>query len=273
MQYLDSNSILSEHQFGFRSSHSTSDQLIITYDDITKYIDQGLTVDLVFFDYSKAFDKVCHVVLLRKLSDIGVCHQILSWIQCFLTERKLHVKVSDSTSTERNVTSGVPQGSVLGPLLFLIYVNHVVFGLKCRFKIFADDIKLYLCFSSSDLQVVERVIQDDISALVSTSKSWGLVMNVSKCICLRFCPRSSTAPHEGISPYTIGDEPIKFSFSHSDLGVMIDRTLKFHNHVRRNANICNALTTNLFSSTLSREADFLMNIYRAHIRTKVQNQM
>ena len=95
-------------------------------------------------------------------------------------------------------------------------------------------------------------------------------MNVSKCICLRFCPRSSTAPHEGISPYTIEDDHIKFSFSHSDLGVTIDRTLKFHNHVRRTANICNGLTTNLLSSTLSREADFMMNIYRAYIRPQLE---
>ena len=79
-----------------------------------------------------------------------------------------------------------------------------------------------------------------------------------------------TAPHVGISPCTIGDEYIKFSFSHSDLGVIMDCTLKFHNHIRRNANICNGLTTNLFISTLSREADFLMNIYRAHIRPQIE---
>ena len=91
-----------------------------------------------------------------------------------------------------------------------------------------------------------------------------------QCICLQFCPRSSTALYVAISPYIIGDEHIKFSFSHSDLGVTIDRTLKFHNHVKRNVNICNGRTTNLLSSTLSREADFMLNIYKAYIRPQLE---
>ena len=270
LEFLESNSLLSPHQFGFRSGHSTNDQLIVTYNDITGFIDSRLVVDLVFFDYSKAFDTVRHVVLIQKLFDIGVCQQILSWIECFLRERSMQVKVSGSISESRSVKSGVPQGSVLGPLLFLIYVNHTISNLECHYKIFADDTKLYLSYSSQEFSTGETAVQRDIDALVHTSKSWGLEMNVSKCVCLRFCSRALDAQHVGDSPYTVGSKSIRFASSHSDLGVTIDRSLKFHDHIRRSANVCNALTTNIFSCTLNREAEFLINIYKSHIRPKLE---
>ena len=112
----------------------------------------------------------------------------------------------------------------------------------------------------------EQVLQDDIDTLVSTSRSWGLIMNVSKCVCIRFCSRSHAVPYEGFSPYTVGTEHINFVSSHSNLGVRVDRSLKFHEHIRHTANKCNGLTTNLLSSTLSRDSMFLMNVYTSHIR-------
>ena len=99
--------------------------------DLINYIPCQVTLSILLTSVScRILEKPCCFVMC-KLSDVGVCHQILPWIECFMTECKLHVKVSDSTSTEINVISGVPQGSALGPILFLIYVNHVVFGLKC----------------------------------------------------------------------------------------------------------------------------------------------
>ena len=116
---------------------------------------------MVFCDYSKAFDKVSHDVLLEKLAQIGVCIPLLRWIEMFLTRRVMQVRVSSALSASRPVTSGVPQGSVLGPALFLIYVNHVVAHLNCKFMIFADDIKLYLSHTS-DLPSSQEALQRDI---------------------------------------------------------------------------------------------------------------
>ena len=187
-EFISENSLLSEHQFGFRSGHSTVDQLLATYNDITGYIDQGKVVDLLFFDYSKAFDKVRHIILLQKLSDLGICPQILNWISYSLRSRTMRVRISGVLGHSEPVTSGVPQGSVLGPVLFLLYVNYVVAELTCKFKIFADDVKLYLSFETNNFSEGTEVAQNNIDILVKTSSSWGLTMNTSKCVCMRFSP-------------------------------------------------------------------------------------
>ena len=170
MEYLESNQLLTPEQFGFRKACSTSDQLLATYNMISTKVDEGkIVVDLVFFDYSKAFDVVCHVILLRKLLEIGVDGDILRWICAFLRNRSMRVKVEDSVGSSTRVTSGVPQGSVLGPILFLVYINHVVADLQCHYKIFADDIKLYLGFAPSSCAGAQLRFQQCIDKLVSTS--------------------------------------------------------------------------------------------------------
>ena len=269
--YLESNDLISPHQFGFRSGHSTTDQLLLTYNDLTKAIDEGRTVDLIFFDFSKAFDTVSHVVLLQKLLSLGVSGELLDWINVFLTNRQMKVKVRNSLSSPRQVFSGVPQGSVLGPLLFIVYINFVVSSLSCKFKIFADDIKLYLAFDSlSPTHEDFSVLQADVDQLVRTSAAWGLKMNSDKCVVIRFAPKSSPLPFSGLSPYKIDDEYIKFVTCHSDLGVCVDRSLKFHEHIRRSVAVVGNLTTNLLSCTVCRDPDFLVDLYTTHVRPKLE---
>ena len=241
--------------------------MILTYNDISFSADCGKSTDLILFDFSKAFDLVNHTILLTKLHHIGITGQVCDWIASFLSNRSMRVRVAGMLSHTVAVTSGVPQGSVLGPLLFIIYVNHVVAGLSTKYMIFADDLKMYLSNqSTTDDESLVNTLQSDVDYLVSASSSWGLKLNHDKCVTMRFSPRNCNLPFTGISPYKILDNHINFVESHSDLGVLIDRNLKFHIHIRKKVGMVGGLTTNLLSCTLSRDADFLMNIYKSHIR-------
>ena len=122
-EYLDTHELLAANQFGFRHGRTVDDQLLLVYDDVSCWLDSGESVDIVFFDFAKAFDTVSHGLLLVKLRHLGVSGSILSWLGDFLLGRTMQVSVSGLCSAPRNICSGVPQGSVLGPLLFLIYVN------------------------------------------------------------------------------------------------------------------------------------------------------
>ena len=120
----------------------------------------------------------------------------LSWIEYFLTRREMKVKVRDAISAPRQVLSSVPQGSLLGPLLFIIYNNNIVSCLSYRYMIFADDIKLYLSFDMSDSTAsVFQILQTEINILSQISAAWGLKLNASKCAVMRFSPNSSSLPY------------------------------------------------------------------------------
>ena len=146
----------------------------------------------------------------------------------------------------------------------------MVSGLSCRYKIFADDIKIYLAHESIVPDINEIFIQQNITSLVAVASSWGLSMNPSKCVCLRFSPRSSSLPFEGLSPYQINDSPINFALSYPDLGVTVDRNFKFHAHVKGKTAIASGLTSNILGCTLCRDADFLINIYKSLIRPMLE---
>ena len=264
-EYLDTNSLLSEHQFGFRTGYSTSDQLLLVYEEVSACVDDGEVVDIVLCDYSKAFDVVCHSILLAKLSSIGIDGQILAWITSFLSDRSMEVLVKEQPSRPRRVESGVPQGSVLGPLLFLVYINHIAAGLSCKYKIFADDLKIYArTRSKTGLAALETEMQADIDTLARTSSSWGLNMNASKCAVLRFSRRIGGDPDP--PTYTLNDNPLPSVQSHRDLGVIIDTSLKFHEHISTVTHKVAGLAQSFLKTTVCRSPEFMLFLLTTHIR-------
>ena len=141
--HLEINDILTPHQHGFRKGFSTETQLISVLDDWLSSLDKQTMTDVLLIDFSKAFDSVPHQRLLLKLNYYGITSNSLSWIENFLLDRTQCVQVSGTKSSWIRVTSGVPQGTVLGPLLFLIYINDIVHNRNSKIKLFVDDAVLY----------------------------------------------------------------------------------------------------------------------------------
>ena len=142
MSHCIDNNIFSDSQYGFRNRRGCTLQLLKVLDDWTKAIDNGLPVDTLYLDLQKAFDSVPHQRLILKLERLGITGNLSRWIKNFLSERKQRVVLNGISSDWTDVISGVPQGSVLGPILFILYVNDLPDKVKSYCKIFADDTKL-----------------------------------------------------------------------------------------------------------------------------------
>lgn len=269
-KYLESNHLLSPHQFGFRRGRTVDDQLLLTYNSVTSWLDSTKVVDVVLFDFAKAFDTVCHSVLITKLRLLGVGGKVLCWIRDFLTERSMWVTVGGHRSTARSVLSGVPQGSVLGPLLFLIYINNLPVSITNNCKLFADDLKIYLKVASNTSLSLARDLsscQRDIDQICEVAASWGLKLNAEKCVVLRF--QRGEVSWDGVIPlsrYNINGEHINIVSSHKDLGVTVDNTLRFHVHIRQIVNKAAGLSSNILKTTLCRSEHFMKTLLISHIR-------
>ena len=231
--YLAENSPISNHQWGFMHHRSSTSALISVIHDWLNALNNGHEVCVVFFDVRKAFDSVPHIPLLQKLSDIGLNPFILRWIKSYLTNRKQFVVVDGSSSTPLQVLSGVPQGSVLGPLLFIIYINDVVSQISggSKINLFADDIALYRIINSAD--DYER-LQDDINAVSSCLAAKHLNLNSGKCCYLLLSRKRALS----IPPPTLllnGDHLVSVA-SYKYLGVLITSNLMWSSHI---TNVCN----------------------------------
>ena len=148
MKHIEVHGILSDQQHGFRKRRSCDSQFIMTLQDLAAGMDEGQQIDAILPDFSKAFDKVPHERLAVKLRHYGIQGNLLQWIQSFLRDRCQQVRVEGQSSTSIPVVSGVPQGTVLGPLLFLLYINDLPQKVSSTARLFADDSLLYLKISS-----------------------------------------------------------------------------------------------------------------------------
>lgn len=170
INYLEEQTIIFKQQHGFRKGYSCDTQLTGFVHDLHSSLDSGYQVDAIFLDYSKAFDRVPHHRLILKLTQLNIHPNVIAWIKEFLSHRTQYTVVNNSHSNYVNVRSGVPQGSVLGPLLFLIYINDLPNCVSSHIRLFADDCVLYRNISSNadrellqfDLGNIKRVHQREL---------------------------------------------------------------------------------------------------------------
>ena len=182
MRHLDIHQILSDQQHGFRKKRSCESQLIITVQDLAVALEENEQMDAILLYFSKAFDKVSHQRLAIKLDYYGIRGNLLQWIKSFLANRKQQVLVEGHTSSPAPVTSGVPQGTVLGPLLFLIYINDLPLKVSSTTRLFADDSLLYWRIKSPE---DARILQEDLDKLQEWERDWQMSFNASKCEVIR----------------------------------------------------------------------------------------
>lgn len=173
---LEQSAHLSNTQFGFRANHSTVSLLLSAVHDWSLCLELRSSVHCIFLDFAKAFDSVAHEHLLIKLQCIGINGELLQWIRSFLTHRLQGVVVNGTYSDWLSVRSGVPQGSVLGPLLFLLYIDDLHSIVKhSKLKLYADDVALYREIKSeADCQL----LQDDLDPICGWANKWQLRLNV-----------------------------------------------------------------------------------------------
>lgn len=258
-QLLDfalSQNVLPDEQHGFVSGRSTLTNLISAIDDWTRAWDQGLNTDVVYLDFSRAFDKVPHNRLLSKLEHFGVRGNLLSWIRAFLTNRSFRVRVGSTYSSEdKKVTSGVPQGSVLGPVLFILYTADLPSSIRSTCLFYADDAKIYSC-----PQLNPGVLQRDLDLLGEWCDDWLLPLNLEKCCVMHIGHGNSDIT------YRLGGRVIQTVTRHSDLGLLVADDLTWTDHIaslsakarkvtwllQKNFNRCDIKTAKLLYETYVR---------------------
>ena len=178
LTFAEGNNLINGCQHGFVRGKSCLTNLLESFEQWTRALDEGYGIDVVYLDYRKAFDTVPHKRLLLKLRNYGFTEKYIKWIENFLTGRKMRVGINNSYSRWTDILSGVPQGSVLGPLLFILYVNDLPSWITNSMRMFADDTKVWSRVSN---ERDTAGLQDDLNSLCNWSDQWLLKFNVEKC--------------------------------------------------------------------------------------------
>jgi ribonucleases P/MRP protein subunit RPP40 len=207
--------LIRDSQHGFRRGRSCLTNLLTFLDKVTRAADEGHDVDAIYLDFAKAFDKVPHQRLLVKLRNLGIGGSFLRWIRDWLDGRRQRVHVGGRGSGWRRVTSGVPQGSVLGPLLFLVFINDLEEGVMNSVLKFVDDTKLFGIVENEGQQM-----QRDLCTIVEWSRTWQIEFVIDKCKILHIGGRN------GRLTYSMEGRLLEEMEVEKDLGVMISQDLK-----------------------------------------------
>ena len=218
--------MLYSQKFGFQKNSLTEMQLLDCYNDWSAAQNAGNSVDVINLDFANAFDSVIHIKLLLKLAAYGISGNLLAWIKCFLTDRSHYVCINNASSVSQSVLSGVPQGTVVGPILFIIYVNDIpdVAENGIVLDLFADDSKMYNAIESvQDCLVLQKALVK----LVIRARLWQLILNVDKCLVLHI----GKANPQYV--YCIDGSSLEAPEQVVDLGITMSKNLTFHEHIKR----------------------------------------
>ena len=214
-------------QSGFVPGDSTTNQLAYLYNTFCKAVDSGLEVRAIFCDISKAFDRVWHKGLISKLKAAGITGDLLNWISSYLHNRKQRVCLPGSLSAWKHIEAGVPQGSILGPLLFLIlYINDIINDISSNIRLFADDTSLYIIVR--DPARAAETLNTDIRSITSWADKWLVKFNPKKTESLLISRKSTRLNHPSVYMRDCLIPEVDF---HKHLGLNLSGDLTWHKHI------------------------------------------
>ena len=266
IQHLDENNLISEAQHGFREGRSCLTNLLETLEAWTKIIDDGDGIDVAYLDFRKAFDLVSHKHLIHKLTKYGISGQIIEWVKNFLDNRTQRVLIRGTASSYHKVTSGVPQGSVLGPILFLIFINDLPLKVLSPLSLFADDSKIFtriIDASNADknyTNIGSEVLQQDLNCVLKWAKKWKMEFNVDKCKIMHIGQNNPK------STYNMDGKNLEATLSEKDLGVLIDYKLDFGSHIKEIVGRANRMLGMIRVSFACLNIRMFLNLYMALVR-------
>lgn len=227
LSHFVENKLFNSFQYGFVKGRSTTLQLLKILDDWTDAVDNGLEINVVYTDFEKAFDRISHKKLINKLKFYKVNKQLIIWISNYLSNRSFSVSVNGEQSEWFKASSGVPQGSVLGPILFIIYVNDLFDVCKnyndVKLFLFADDAKIYKRIQSANDR---NILQTVLNSMVEWCVNSDVILNVSKCVWMNVGKKDGRDCR-----YSINGVDLECVENIKDLGVIVNRSLKFDEHI------------------------------------------
>ena len=268
--FLIQNKLISHKQSGFIKGDSTINQLLSIIDMINSSFDCDVPKEVrsVFLDISKAFDKVWHPGLLFKLKQNGINGKMYQILENFLAGRKQRVTINGKMSDWKSVEAGVPQGSVLGPILFLIYINDLILGLKSDARVFADDTSLFTIID--DVNTAHEILYEDLNFIKNWAIQWRFEFNpdpVKPPVELIFSTKHKPPIHQ---PLFFNNIRLTTVSEHKHLGVILDKKLTFESHVKEKANKTKRLLGVLKRSSRYLPISALDRAYKSFIRPKLE---
>ena len=267
--YLHVNKLICKDQSGFQPNESTVNQLAFMYHEFCKALDQKKDVRIVFGDVSRAFDKVWHNGIIFKLKQNGIKGSLLQWFENYLSDRKQRVVIRGQASEWGDVSAGVPQGSVLGPLLFIVYINDLANVVDCKIKMFADDTCLYIDIDEPDK--VEnslsgaKTMNRNLESVKEWSNQWLVTFNASKTKSMIISNRD--VPHPDI---TFNGVKLENVSSHKHLGLIINKRLNWTEHVDAMLKSASCMLDVSRSLMYKLDRETLEIIYHSFIRPKLE---
>lgn len=255
---------ISESQHGFVKKRSTTSNLMTFTHAVFDKLEKRSQVDAIYVDFSKAFDKVPHNLAIAKLNRLGLPCWTIQWLKSYLSSRKAFVKVQGARSDIFGISSGVPQGSHLGPLIFVLFINDLCDQLDCGKLLYADDLKL---FRTIKTLLDCCALQADVDRVSNWCDLNGMQMNANKCKVISFSRRQSTT----VFDYSLNSSSLERVSSIKDLGVILDSKLRFHEHIATMTAKANAMLGFLRRNTqLFDDAYALKSLYCALVRSVLE---